>query len=178
MLKQISHVAFAVVNLDRACEFYRDVMGAEIVGRKVVPEQKAEVAFVRLQGTAKLELIAPTSDDSPVGRFIAKHGPGIHHVCFEVNGIEQRLDHLSDHGVKLVDAKPRRGAEGDKIAFLHPTSTLGALIEFCEADKAKGRKRPTDAKSRNAAVREDAFRKLEAQGIKVVRDTGPESEKR
>jgi len=134
MLKNISHVAFAVVNLDRACEFYRDVMGAEIVGRKIVPEQKAEVAFVRLEGTAKLELLAPTSDDSPIGRFLAKHGPGIHHVCFEVDDLERQLESLADHGVKLVDAKPRRGAEGDQIAFLHPTSTLGALIELCQTE--------------------------------------------
>jgi methylmalonyl-CoA/ethylmalonyl-CoA epimerase len=134
MLKKLSHVAFAVVNLDRACEFYRDVMGAEIVGRKIVPEQKAEVAFVRLQGTTKLELLAPTSDDSPIARFLAKHGPGIHHVCFEVDDLERELESLADHGVKLVDAKPRRGAEGDQIAFLHPTSTLGALIELCQTE--------------------------------------------
>lgn len=136
MLKKISHVAFAVANLDRACEFYRDVLGAEITGRKIVPEQKAEVAFVKLGGTAKLELLAPMSDDSPVGKFLAKHGPGIHHICFEVDGLQQKLEFLADHGVKLVDAKPRRGAEGDQIAFLHPTSTLGALIELSEDSKS------------------------------------------
>jgi len=137
MLKKISHVAFAVANLDRACEFYRDVMGAEIVGRKIVPEQKAEVAFVRLPGTAKLELLAPTSDDSPVGRFLAKHGPGIHHICFEVDDLKRQLESLADHGVKLVDTKPRRGAEGDQIAFLHPASTLGALIELCQTEGSR-----------------------------------------
>ncbi len=133
MLKKISHVAFAVVNLDRACDFYRDVLGAEIMDRKIVPEQKAEVAFVRLGGTAKLELIAPTSDDSPVGRFLQKHGPGIHHVCFEVNDLDRHLEFLADHGVKLVGERPHQGAEGGKIAFLHPSSTLGALVELCEA---------------------------------------------
>ena len=132
MLKQISHVALAVGNLDRACEFYRDVLGMEIVERKVVPEQKAEVAFVDIGGTARLELIAPTSDDSPVAKSIAKKGPGLHHICFAVDKIEDRLDYLADHGIKLVDTKPRTGAEGGKIAFLHPTSTLGALVEFCE----------------------------------------------
>lgn len=132
MLKQISHVALAVGNLDRACEFYRDVLGMEIVERKMVPEQKAEVAFVDMGGTARLELIAPTSDDSPVAKSIAKKGPGLHHICFAVDKIEDRLDYLADHGIKLVDAKPRQGAEGGKIAFLHPTSTLGALVEFCE----------------------------------------------
>lgn len=132
MLKKISHVAFAVVSMDRACEFYQDVLGAKIVGRKKVPEQKSEVAFVEMAGTTKLELIAPTSDDSPVQRFLDKRGPGIHHVCFEVDGIEERLTHLHDHGVRLVDDQPRTGAEGDKIAFLHPSSTLGALVELTE----------------------------------------------
>lgn len=132
MLKKISHVAFAVVNLDRACEFYREVLGAKIVGRKEVPEQKSEVAFVELGGTAKLELISPTSDDSPVAKFLAKKGPGIHHVCFEVDSIEERLEFLHDHGVRLVDEQPRTGAEGDKIAFLHPSSTLGAMVELTE----------------------------------------------
>jgi methylmalonyl-CoA epimerase len=133
MLKKISHVAFAVVNMDRACEFYHEVLGAKIVGRKEVPEQKSEVAFVELGGTAKLELISPTSDDSPVKRFLDKKGPGIHHVCFEVDGIEEQLHFLHDHGVRLVDDQPRTGAEGDKIAFLHPSSTLGALVELTES---------------------------------------------
>jgi len=135
MLKKISHVAFAVVNMDRACEFYREVLGAKIVGRKEVPEQKSEVAFVEMGGTAKLELISPTSDDSPVKRFLDKKGPGIHHICFEVDGIEERLHYLHDHGVRLVDDQPRTGAEGDKIAFLHPSSTLGALVELTESSK-------------------------------------------
>ena len=137
MLKQISHVALAVGNLDRACEFYRDVLGMEIVERKVVPDlltdqTSAHDAFVDIGGTARLELIAPTSDDSPVAKSIAKKGPGLHHICFAVDKIEDRLDYLADHGIKLVDTKPRTGAEGGKIAFLHPTSTLGALVEFCE----------------------------------------------
>ncbi len=134
MLKYISHVAFAVVNLDRACEFYRDVLGAEIYGRKIVEEQKTEVAFVRLGGTTKLELVAPVGDDSPIAGFLAKKGPGIHHICFEVDNIKDRLHELANHGIKLVNSEPRKGAEGDKIAFLHPTSTLGALIEFSESN--------------------------------------------
>ncbi len=132
MLKQISHVALAVGNLDRAIEFYHDVLGLNITDRQVVPEQKAEVCFVEIGGTAKLELIAPTSEDSPVQKSIDKKGPGIHHICFEVDNIEERLHWLEDHGIKLVNKEPRQGAEGGKIAFLHPSSTLGALMEFCE----------------------------------------------
>jgi methylmalonyl-CoA epimerase len=132
MLKSISHISIAVGNLDRACEFYRDVMGAKIVNRHAVPSQKVEVAFVEFSGTTRIELIAPTEEDSPVGRFIAKNGPGLHHICFRVDHIEETMAHLEDHGVKLVDKTPRTGAEADKIAFLHPASAWGTLIELSE----------------------------------------------
>ena len=132
MLKRISHVAVAVTNLDEACAFWRDVMGTEISGRHVVADQKVEVAFVDVGGLTRFELLCPTEENSPVGRFLAKHGPGIHHLCFDVDNIEDCLVHLADRGVKLVNDEPRPGAEGDKIAFLHPASTLGALIELKE----------------------------------------------
>ena len=132
MLKDISHVAIAVSNLDRACDFYRDVMGGEIVNRHRVEHQKVEVAFVKFGGHTKIELISPTMEDSPVGRFLAKHGPGLHHLCFETDSIEDQMAFLEDHGVKLIDKSPRPGAEGDRIAFLHPTSTLSTLIEISE----------------------------------------------
>ncbi|MBI3873365.1 MAG: methylmalonyl-CoA epimerase, partial [candidate division Zixibacteria bacterium] len=122
MLKSIAHVAIAVGNLDRACDFYRDVFGARIVGRRLLPSQKVEIAFVQLDGDTKLELLSPTEPDSPVGRFLARHGPGLHHVCFEVEDIEKRLEYLADHGIRLIDALPRPGAENDRIAFLHPAS--------------------------------------------------------
>lgn len=132
MLKDISHVAIAVNNLDRACAFYRDVMGGQIVNRHVIESQKVEVAFVQFGGRTKLELLCPTLADSPVGKFLAKHGPGLHHVCFETDSIEQQIAYFEDHGVKMVDKTPRPGAEHDRIAFAHPTSTLGTLIEISE----------------------------------------------
>jgi methylmalonyl-CoA/ethylmalonyl-CoA epimerase len=132
VLKRIMHVAVAVGNLDRACEFWRDVMGAEIEGRTPVPGQNVEVAFVRLDGDTRLELLSSTDDDSPVARFLAKHGPGLHHICFAVDNLATHLKHLAEHGVRLVDREPRPGAEGDLIAFLHPSSTLGTLIELSE----------------------------------------------
>ena len=132
MLKDISHIAIAVSNLDRACAFYTDVMGGEIVNRHVIPQQKVEVAFVKFAGHTKIELLCPTEDDSPVGRFLAKHGPGLHHVCFETDNIEQQTAFFEDHGVKMVDKAPRPGAEHDRIAFAHPTSTLSTLIEISE----------------------------------------------
>jgi len=132
MLKSISHISIAVGNLDRACEFYHDVMGGKITNRHVVPSQKVEVAFVEFTGSARIELIAPTQEDSPVGRFIAKHGPGLHHICFHVDHIEDTMTYLEDHGVKLIDKTPRPGAEDDRIAFLHPASAWGTLIELSE----------------------------------------------
>lgn len=138
MLKRIAHVAIAVADLDRACEFWQDVMGARIEGRRVVAGQKVEVAFVSLNAGTRLELLAPTEDDSPVGRYLAKHGPGLHHICFEVDNIEARLKHLEEHGIRLVDRTPRVGAEDDQVAFLHPSSTLGALIELSEGKTEQG----------------------------------------
>jgi len=132
MLKKIAHVALVVKNLDRACAFYRDVLGARIEGRRLVPSQKAEVAFVVFDEGTRLELLAPTEEDSVLGKFLRKHGPGLHHISFEVDRIEQRLEYLTDHGVKVIDQTPRPGAEDDRIAFLHPSSTLGALIELSE----------------------------------------------
>jgi methylmalonyl-CoA/ethylmalonyl-CoA epimerase len=135
MLKDISHVAIAVTNLDRACAFYHDVMGGEIVNRHVIGEQKVEVAFIKFGGRTKIELLCPTEAESPVGRFLARHGPGLHHVCFETDSIENEMVSLEDHGVKMVDKTPRTGAEHDRIAFAHPTSTLGTLIEISESIK-------------------------------------------
>lgn len=132
MLKKLAHVSLAVANLDRAIEFYRDVFHAEITGREIVEDQKTEVAFLKLGGTAHVELIAPTSEDSPVARYLAKHGPGIHHICFEVDNLEANLEHLTEHGIRLIGNKPKEGAGGHKVAFLHPASTLGALIELSE----------------------------------------------
>ena len=135
MLKDISHIAIAVTNLDRACAFYRDIMGGEIANRHIMSEQKVEVAFVRFGGHTKIELLCPTADDSPVGKFLAKHGPGLHHVCFETDKLERQIEFFEDHGIKMIDKAPRPGAEHDRIAFAHPSSTLGTLIEISEPGK-------------------------------------------
>ena len=132
MFKKISHVGLAVRNLDRAIEFYRDVLQMKISGRKKVESQGVEVAFVDIAGSAQLELIAPLDHQSGVARFLDKHGPGIHHLCFEVEDLEKQIKHLIDHGITMIDTKPRVGAEGDRIAFIHPKSMLGALIELKE----------------------------------------------
>ncbi len=134
MLKKVSHIGMAVKNLDRAIKFYRDVLQMEVRGRKKVADQGIEVAFLNIGGSTELELIAPLNENSTVAKFLEKRGPGIHHICFEVDDIESQIDHLTEHGVEMIDKKPRRGAEGDKIAFAHPKSMLGALIELKESE--------------------------------------------
>jgi len=134
VFKKISHVGLAVKNLDRAIEFYRDVLHMKITDRKKIEDQGVEVAFVDIGGTAQLELLAPLNDHSPIARFLKQRGPGIHHFCVEVDNLEQQIAYLTDHGVTMVDTRPRMGAEGDRIAFVHPKSMLGALIELKEAD--------------------------------------------
>jgi len=134
MLKKISHIGLAVKNLDRAIEFYRDVLQMKVRGRKKVESQEIELAFVEIGGTAELELIAPLTENSGVARHLEKRGPGIHHICFEVENVENEIARLIDHGVTMIDQKPRTGAEGDKIAFAHPKSMLGVLIELKEKD--------------------------------------------
>lgn len=131
MFEKIDHVGIAVSDLEKAVEFYRDQLGLDFKGTEVVDEQKVKVAFFPV-GESKLELLEPTDPDGPVGKFIAKKGEGVHHLSFRVSNIEEKLKNLKDQGVALIDETPRYGAGGAKIAFLHPKSTGGVLIELCE----------------------------------------------
>jgi len=135
MFRKISHVGLAVKNLDRAIQFYQDVLRMKVSGRKKVESQGVEMAFVDVGGSAQLELIAPLREDGSVARFIEKRGPGIHHICVEVEDIEKEIAHLRDNGVTMIDQEPRTGAGGDRIAFIHPKSMIGALIELKEVKK-------------------------------------------
>ena len=135
MFRKISHVGLAVKNLDRAIQFYQDVLQMKVSGRKKVESQGVEMAFVDVGGSAQLELIAPLREDGSVARFIEKRGPGIHHICVEVEDIEKEIAHLLDNGVTMIDQEPRTGASGDRIAFIHPKSMIGALIELKEVKK-------------------------------------------
>lgn len=131
MFEKIDHIGIAVASLDEALKFYRDQLGLDFKGTEVVNEQKVKVAFFPV-GESKLELLESTDPDGPVGKFIAKKGEGIHHLSFRVSNIEEKLQQLQERGVSLIDEKPRFGAGGAKIAFLHPKSTGGILIELCE----------------------------------------------
>jgi methylmalonyl-CoA/ethylmalonyl-CoA epimerase len=127
----IEHIGIAVSNLDDAIKFYEKVFGLKCYRIEEVPEQKVRTAFFKV-GQTKIELLEPTDPEGPVGKFIEKRGEGIHHLAFAVTDLEEKLRFAESTGVKLIDTKPRIGAEGLQIAFLHPKSTFGVLTELCE----------------------------------------------
>ena len=131
MLTKINHIGIAVTSLADTIPFYRDNLGMAFMGIEEVVEQKVKVAMLQV-GESKIELLEPTSEDSPVARFIEKNGPGIHHVAYEVSDIEAAIAKLVADGVRMVDEKPRAGAHGTRIAFVHPKSSNGVLTELCQ----------------------------------------------
>ena len=131
MVSKIDHIGIAVSNLDETVKLYRDVLGLELHGTEVVPEQKVRVAFLPV-GDTEVELLESTSAEGPIAKFIEAKGQGIQHIAFRVNDIEAALEEMKAKGMRLIDEKPRYGAGGAKIAFLHPKSTGGVLIELCE----------------------------------------------
>ncbi len=126
---RIAHIGIAVRALDEIVPFYRDVLGMP-----EVPLDDADGARIAglESGESLVELLESQTDESPIGRFVAKRGPGIHHICFAVEDLDATLDRCRAAGVRLIDQTPRIGAEGKRIAFLHPSSTAGVLIELSE----------------------------------------------
>jgi methylmalonyl-CoA epimerase len=124
----IHHLGVAVDDLDKALDTYRRLFGAELEHRATVPEQGVEAAAV-LVGDSRVELLAPTGADTPVGKFLATRGPGMHHVAYEVDDVRQALSSLTSEGVELIDAAPREGLFGLQVAFIHPDSVHGVLAE-------------------------------------------------
>jgi methylmalonyl-CoA/ethylmalonyl-CoA epimerase len=131
MLTKIHHVGIAVMDLDEAIELYRSAFGAELVGRARNEKDGIEAAFIHT-GTGEVELLSATRPESPVGKFLAKHGPGLHHVAYGVTDIAQALADARAAGLELIDAEPRIGLHGSLIAFVHPKSLGGVLTEFVE----------------------------------------------
>jgi len=129
--KKINHIGIAVRNIETSSSFYRDVLGMTIEGTEEVAEQKVRVAFFDV-GDSRIELLEPTTPDSPVAKFLESKGEGIHHIAYEVEDIESSLTALKNEGVRLIDETPRRGAHGTRIAFLHPKASGGVLTELCE----------------------------------------------
>lgn len=130
----IEHLGIAVENLEEAIKYYENTLGLTCYRIEEVADQKVKTAFFKV-GQTKIELLESTSPDGPIGKFIAKKGQGIHHIAFAVNDIEESLKKVKEKGVQLIDEKPRPGAEGLDIAFLHPKSTFGVLTEFCTNNK-------------------------------------------
>jgi len=125
----IHHLGVAVHDLDEAVETYERLFGAELEHRELVPEQGVEAAAVRV-GESRVELLASLGADTPVGKFLAKRGPGMHHVAFEVDDLSLSLAELQRAGAELIDSQPREGLFGLQVAFVHPDSTHGVLAEL------------------------------------------------
>jgi methylmalonyl-CoA/ethylmalonyl-CoA epimerase len=130
----IEHIGIAVTDLKNSINFYEKVFGLKCYNIEEVKDQKVRTAFFMI-GQTKIELLESTDPEGPIGKFIEMKGEGIHHLAFAVDNINEQLKHAEEEGVGLIDATPRRGAEGLDIAFLHPKSTSGVLIEICEKKK-------------------------------------------
>jgi methylmalonyl-CoA/ethylmalonyl-CoA epimerase len=136
----ISHVSIAVSNLDESVELFQTLTGHAPTLVKEVPEQQVKVAIFSSDTDGEhsggnIELVSPLSDDSPVGRFIAKKGEGLHHICLYVDDLEEKLAEMKAAGARLIDETPKIGAEGDKVAFVHPSSCNGVLVELQEKSR-------------------------------------------
>jgi len=131
---KISHLGIATKGIDEALKFWQDALGLENVHTETVEDQKVRVAMLPI-GETKIELLEATSDDSPIAKFIEKRGGGIHHIAVEVENIEESLAKLKANGARLIDEQPRVGAEGCLVAFVHPSSTNGVLLELIQENK-------------------------------------------
>ncbi|SDO80820.1 methylmalonyl-CoA epimerase [Desulforhopalus singaporensis] len=130
---KIDHLGIAVNSIDDGKTFWSDILGLKFEGAETVDTQKVTTAFFPV-GESEVELLESTSPDGPVAKFIEKKGPGFQHVAFRVADIEAALEELKEKGIQLIDQKPRIGAGGAKIAFLHPKATGGVLVELCQRD--------------------------------------------
>ncbi len=126
----IEHIGIAVEDLQESISYYEEVLGLECYAVEEVTDQEVRTAFFRV-GQTKIELLESTSPEGPIAKFIRKRGPGIHHLAFAVNDVNDALDCAKEKGLKLIDERPRKGAEDLDIAFLHPKSTGGVLTELC-----------------------------------------------
>jgi methylmalonyl-CoA/ethylmalonyl-CoA epimerase len=133
MVLKVDHIGIAVSDLSESLKLYTETLGLKLHGTETVEEQKVKVAFLPL-GDTEIELLESTEPDGPIAKFIETKGQGMQHIAFRVENIEKALEELKGKGIRLIDEKPRYGAGGAKIAFLHPKSTNGVLIELCQRD--------------------------------------------
>ena len=139
-IRRVDHIAIVVEDIEEALKFWRDALGLELLQVEEVPEQESVVAFLPV-GDGEIELVKPTTEESGIARYLHKRGPGIHHICFEVDDIQATLDNLKQKGVRLINEEAMTGSGGNKMAFIHPESTHGVLVELYELKKVdQGRK--------------------------------------
>jgi methylmalonyl-CoA/ethylmalonyl-CoA epimerase len=131
---QIEHIGIAVKNLETSVQFYTEFLGLKCLGYEVVESEKVRVAFIEI-GETRLELLEPMSPESPIAQFIEKKGEGMHHIALRVENAAEHLENMKAHGVKLINDSPKKGAHGNLVAFLHPKSTNGVLLEFCQPQR-------------------------------------------
>ncbi len=129
---KINHLGIATKGIDEALKFWSDALGLENIHTEIVEDQKVRVAMLPI-GESRIELLEPTSDDSPISKFLEKRGGGIHHIAIEVEDINAALSTLKSNGVRLIDEAPRIGAEGCLVAFVHPSSANGVLLELVQS---------------------------------------------
>lgn len=129
-ISHIEHIGIAVNSLEEAIPYYENVLGLKCYAVEEVADQKVKTAFFMV-GQTKIELLESTDPEGPIGKFIEKKGPGVHHLAFAVDSVNESLNELAEKGVQLIDKTGRKGAEGLNIGFLHPKSTLGVLTEIC-----------------------------------------------
>lgn len=129
-ISHIEHIGIAVRNLDEAIAYYEGKLGLKCYAVEEVVDQKVKTAFFKV-GDTKIELLESTDPEGPIGKFIEKKGPGVHHLAFAVDNVDRSLAEAEAGGIQLIDKQKRKGAEGLNIGFLHPKSTLGVLTEFC-----------------------------------------------
>jgi methylmalonyl-CoA epimerase len=137
---RIDHIGVAVEEIERALELYRDRLRLPVAHREVVQEQGVEAVLLDV-GDGHVELLAPLGAETPVGRFLTKHGPGLHHVAYQVHDIDATLGALKQAGLALIDEQPRAGIRGSRVAFMHPRATDGVLTEIVEPAAAPGGQR-------------------------------------
>lgn len=129
-LTKIAHIGIATDDLEKSLKLYSGVFGLKHISTETVEEQKVKVAMLKI-GEVMIELLYPTSEDSPVKKFLDTKGPGVHHIAFETDDTVSAINELKTREIRMIDQVPRKGAGGCEIAFAHPLSTLGVLIEFC-----------------------------------------------
>ncbi len=131
MVRKVSHVAIAVHNVEEAAKFYEERLGLKLVGREDVAGSRVTVGFIPV-GETRIELVQPTAPDSPITKFLETRGPGLQHICFEVDDVAAELKRLDVAGVKLIDKVPHAGAHGTMVGFVHPSATGGVLVELSQ----------------------------------------------